>query len=324
MANILVTGAGGPAAISFMKAVATDGHTFIAADMDPHAAGLYMEYVAHRALIPAGKSPELVPALLELCREYKVDLLVPTVDYELLPIAREAARFDAIGVRIAISPLEALERCLDKYQLYKTCCDALLCPSTVVLEPRIMASGDLIAKPRSGSGSRGIRRIRGEAIPEDLPRDGSYILQSYLPGTEYSVDVYIDRTGEPLAAVPRERMKVDSGVAVTARTVRDAALENAAIAAAKAVGIRGVANVQLRRDAAGRPRLLEINPRFPGTMPLTVAAGVPMPTMTVDEALGGTLTRPARFRELAMVRTLAETFMDPAVLQATEESACVA
>lgn len=322
MAIILVTGAGGPAAISFMNAVAADGHTFIATDMDAHAAGLYLPYVAERALIPAGKSPELVPALLSLCRQHKVDLLVPTVDAELLPIARAASRFADIGVRIAASPVQALERCLDKYLLYRTCCDALLCPSTVVLEPHTQASGDLIAKPRSGSGSRGIRRIQGENVPADLPRDGSYILQSYLPGTEYSVDVYIDRTGEALAAVPRERMKVDSGVAVTARTVRDPALEKAALAAARAVGIRGVANVQLRRDGAGRPRLLEINPRFPGTMPLTVAAGVPMPTMTVEEALGGTLTRPPRFREIAMVRTLAETFLDPALLEHTD--ACVA
>ena len=46
-----------------------------------------------------------------------------------------------------------------------------------------------------------------------------------MPGAEYSVDVYIQSNGQPLACVPRLRMKVDSGVAVAARTQELPALE---------------------------------------------------------------------------------------------------
>ena len=71
--------------------------------------------------------------------------------------------------------------------------------------------------------------------------------------------------------------------------------------------------MQLERDADGRPALLEVNPRFPGAMPLTIAAGVDMPSLALDA-----LPRPTRcpthvdFQELANVRFLEDVFLDPA------------
>jgi carbamoyl-phosphate synthase large subunit len=109
-------------------------------------------------------------------------------------------------------------------------------------------------------------------------------------------------------------LKTDSGIAVVARTVHDPELESVARAAAAAVGVRFVANVQLRRDAAGRPKLMEINPRFPGTMPLTVAAGVEMPELALGMALGEEVHITGAFSEVAMVRTWSETFMAPDAL----------
>ena len=48
---------------------------------------------------------------------------------------------------------------------------------------------------------------------------------------------------------------------VYGRTVHRAELEETAAACARAAGIVGVANVQLRYSDAGEPALLEINPR---------------------------------------------------------------
>ena len=42
---------------------------------------------------------------------------------------------------------------------------------------------------------------------------------------------------------------------------------------ARLIGLTTVANVQVKIDVAGEPALLEVNARFPGTMPLTIAAG---------------------------------------------------
>jgi carbamoyl-phosphate synthase large subunit len=112
-----------------------------------------------------------------------------------------------------------------------------------------------------------------------------------------------------VAAVPRVRERVDSGVSVAGRTVHDAELERLGAGVAAATGLTYVANVQFRRDTGGKPALLEVNPRFPGAMPLTVASGVDMPLMALDALRGRPLPTHADFRDTAMVRYLEERFV---------------
>ena len=130
-----------------------------------------------------------------------------------------------------------------------------------------------------------------------IPRDGSMIAQAHLPGEEYSLDVLARADGRAVAVVPRVRLKVDSGVSVAGRTVRDPELEAFGRRVAARIGLTSVANVQCRRDERGRPALLEVNPRLSGAMPLTVAAGVNMPSLLLGEDH-------VPYHEVAMVRFL--------------------
>ncbi len=137
------------------------------------------------------------------------------------------------------------------------------------------------------------------------------LVQENLPGPEYSLDVLADHDGRVLAVVPRERMKVDSGIAVTARTVHDEALELFGRTVAERIGLNGVANVQAKQAADGEAALLEVNARFPGTMPLTVASGIDMPALCVLEALGEPMPESALdFEPTAMVRLMSERYLD--------------
>jgi carbamoyl-phosphate synthase large subunit len=124
------------------------------------------------------------------------------------------------------------------------------------------------------------------------------------------VDVLADAAGHVVASVPRVRERVDSGVSVAGRTMHDAELEQMGAAVATATGLTYIANVQFRRDAAGRPALLEVNPRVPGALPLTVASGVDMPRMALDSLRGRMLPDRADFRDTAMVRYLDERFIE--------------
>ncbi|HQE46968.1 MAG TPA: ATP-grasp domain-containing protein, partial [Rhodoglobus sp.] len=165
---------------------------------------------------------------------------------------------------------------------------------------------------RSGAGSRGVRLVEDRAALEAIGPDESQIIQENLPGDEFSVDVLAGADGAVIAAVPRSRTKVDSGVSIAGYTLHSTELEQTAAAVAEAIGLVGVANVQLRYDSAGVAALLEVNPRFPGAMPLTIAAGVDMPSLAVDLALGRPLPVRLPFRELANVRFLEDIFLDPA------------
>jgi carbamoyl-phosphate synthase large subunit len=86
----------------------------------------------------------------------------------------------------------------------------------------------------------------------------------------------------------------------------------AAIRTAQAIGVRCVANVQFKRAADGVFKLLEVNPRFPGTLPLTIAAGVDMPKLMVDEVAGKALPdQLVPFKELMVVRYWTEHYFAP-------------
>jgi carbamoyl-phosphate synthase large subunit len=172
-----------------------------------------------------------------------------------------------------------------------------------------------IVKPRSGSGSRGIVKVAGAAELASLDHAPGLLVQEYLPGEEFSIDVLAGADGQVIASVPRLRARVDSGVSVGGRTVHDAELESFGRAVAEATGITYVANVQAKRDATGRPALLEVNPRMPGTLGLTIASGVDMPRLALDALRGRPVPAALGFRDRAIVRFLDERVLDPAEIE---------
>jgi carbamoyl-phosphate synthase large subunit len=311
--RILITGAGGAAAVSVWKSLGA-AHELHMADMDPLAAGLYLVPADRRLIIPRGDSPELLPALFEACKSRRIEALLPTVDAELAPVAAEHARFAAIGVQLPISPVECLRTCRDKQLLMEAVKGIVPIPENELLTQAVadrVASFPRLVKPRAGAGSRGVAKINSRDDLTALPMDGSYLLQEFLPGEEYSVDVYVARDGRVVGAVPRERMKIDSGIAVASRTLDMPEVIRSAVKTAETIGIRGTANVQFKRAADGVFKLLEVNPRYPGTLPLTVAAGIDMPELMARELAGERLPDGLMpFKELMVVRYWTEHYFD--------------
>ncbi len=111
------------------------------------------------------------------------------------------------------------------------------------------------------------------------------VVQEYLTGAEYTIDMLCDFRGRPLSVVPRERVVIRSGVIDRGRTSGDRSLIDVALACAGALDFVGAVNIQCR-VADGRPVIFEINPRFSGGIPLTIAAGADFPRMLVELTLG--------------------------------------
>ncbi|WP_025157168.1 ATP-grasp domain-containing protein [Leifsonia aquatica] len=325
MTRVLVTGAGGPAGVAVIRSLlARDDVEVLSADMDGWASGLYLVPAENRRIVPAGRSETFVDELIAMCAADRVDVLFSTVDVELPGLAARRDELQAVGTALAAPSHETLVTCLDKFLLAQRVEGSARIPRTRLLTADGVAEDwdfPVIIKPRSGAGSRGVRLIPDRATLEALPLDDSILIQENLPGEEFSVDVLAGLDGAVIASVPRSRERVDSGVSIAGRTVKRAELSDTAAAVARSIGLTGVANVQLRYSVEGVPALLEVNPRFPGAMPLTIAAGVDMPSLLLDLVLGRSVPATVDFRELANVRYLEDVFLDPADVLVSENAA---
>ncbi len=323
--RILITGAGGPSAVSFLQSIAEEPVTAWMGDIDPYAPGLYLVPPERREILRRGDDPGFVDHILGICREHGIGIVLPTVDSELLPLAQRRDDFEDEGVHLLLTSAEAIAGCIDKWELMQRCESSVRTPRSALFDESFDVEGfgyPFFVKPRSGSGSRGIHAVHSADDLVGLERSPELLVQEFLPGTEYSLDVLATADGEVRAVVPRARLKIDSGIAITGRTLHSEKLQHAGRAAAEAMGITGVANVQVKDDPDGEAALIEINPRFPGTMPLTVAAGVNMPVLALREVRGEPMPAgPIPFQELAMARFFDQRTFPVGELEALEAAA---
>ncbi len=308
--KVLITGAGGPAGVVCIKSLLGRAEVY-AVDMSPLSPGLFLVPAERRGLVPAGGASNFIACLSELCARWDIDIVVPTVDSELVPCARAKADLARSGTLTLVSDPTPLATCLDKWALAQALRDSIPLPRTELANAADPSTWTLplIVKPRTGSGSRGIMLIDTPAALLPLLDRNDLLLQEYLPGAEYSVDVLVGMAGGVVAVV-RERMRTDSGIAIVAKVVRDPAMEAYAQKAAAALGLFGIVNVQFKRDINGVPKLLEINPRPPGSLALTIAAGADMVMWSIHLLLDQPIGTIPDIREIAMVRTWQEQYVE--------------
>lgn len=287
--NVLITAGSRrvPLVHAFQRALrTTGGGSVIVTDVNPLSPTVYVADRSYPARLST--APGYIDDILALCAAERIGLVVPTIDDELGAFAAAVPRFAAAGVRVAVSPLDAVDTCNDKLLTYQRLSAKGLPVASTFLPDDVTAemSFPLFIKPRRGRGSVGAFPVRDtrelEFFQKYVPDP---VLQPYLHGPEYTIDVLSDFDGRVIASVPRERVVIRAGVVDRGRTVQDAALIDLGRAAAEAVQAVGPINVQCR-VVEGQPFVFEINPRFSGGIPLTIAAGADVPRWLVLAARG--------------------------------------
>tara|TARA_R100001082_G_scaffold110310_1_gene89893 strand:+ start:1018 stop:2094 length:1077 start_codon:yes stop_codon:yes gene_type:complete len=312
MMNILVTAAGSPGFINVNKAIKSSrellGKVVVhGCDINKDSIGLKM--ISNTFVAPRGDSEEYVSCIYNYCKKNNIDLLIPCADEELLPLSRSKSIFDSIGCNVLVSDPPSLQKCLDKGSLYKFCSDNDL--QQYIVKHRVCNDIDSLldsykhlnslghkvcVKPSKTHGSRGFRLIEDGISKKDffdkkpsphaitldslcdiLTSDGSdtfpeLLVMEYLPGQEYSVDCY--KRTQDFLCVTRTRDVIKEGICVSGQTIENKELIRAAKKIYEKIGLLYNANIQFRYDQKGDAKLLEINPRFSGTMEHCRASGI--------------------------------------------------
>ncbi|GGK03178.1 hypothetical protein GCM10010123_36400 [Pilimelia anulata] len=282
--TVAVTGAGGPAGVAVIRALRAAGHRVLGLDANPEAVGLRLASAA--GVLPRADEPGYAAALLDLVTEHRPDALVCTVAEEYAALAPLADALTDLGCRTWLPDPAASATCLDKLAFAGALHAAgVPHPPTAAGAARAaQLPGPWIVKPVHGRGSRDVVAADTAAeLADALARVPDALAQTRLAGREFTADALVGRDGTLLTCVPRWRDETKAGISVRGTTFDSAAVTAIVAATLRAVGLTGPANVQgfvadpealaADPDAPVRVAVVEVNPRFSGGLPLTLAAG---------------------------------------------------
>ncbi|HLQ77931.1 MAG TPA: ATP-grasp domain-containing protein [Terriglobia bacterium] len=288
--NVLVTAASRrvPLVRAFTEAVGKFGNgRVITTDINPLSPALYFGHKHH--IVPLTTDRHYIPIIESICDVEDIGLVIPTIDDELPIFGKARSRFEHVGVRVAISSEQTGLICNDKYETF------LFCRRNGISAPETILAKDIegrnfqypvVVKPRFGRGSVNVFNVQSD---EQLRLFTNYVpdalVQDYAYGTEFTVDVLSNFKGNVISVVPRERLVIRAGVSDKGVTRRKLEVMDFAADVAERLQIVGASNIQCKWD--GREvTLIEVNPRFSGGIPLTLASGADFPSWLLQMTAG--------------------------------------
>ena len=313
--RVFISAGGTVTAQSLIKALRDDERAEFIAIGDMDELNATKAFVDAFVVLPRATDPDFAHVCLDAARRLKVDLFVPLIDErEFLPLEAMRPSFDAIGCRLFVPPRDIVERTADKLR-FAHFLDELGIPGPLTFEygARQPERYPVYLKPRYGSGSVGTTRIDSEhSLHEAAAGKTGLIVQDFVDGAEFTVDCFAAESGRVVAAVPRERIAIKAGVSVKGRTYHHPLIETIASTVVERSGIVGAANVQGMLRADGSFSIIEMNPRFSGTLALTTASGINFASLLLDCVEGKPIAnlRGTHKADLRMVRYWSEVFED--------------
>jgi predicted ATP-grasp superfamily ATP-dependent carboligase len=289
------------------------------ADCWPNSACGHSRYCKKLHLVPSFEEPGYIPALLEVCRQERIDIVLPVHQEDLVEIAKHKNLFEAEGFRLPIPDYALIELAIDKYRM------AILAKENEIATPETyllseIRPGDLgtrivlpvLVKLRNSTGQRGQKKIGDVATFEthigsllETYEQDDIIIQEYIPGTVrdtmYTVGLLYDHGHRLKACIPLKKIRsrpYTGGTAICTVAENRPDAREMAIKLMSAFGTwKGIANVEIKIDPEGKPRFIEVNPRPWGSIYGSYVAGVDLPALWLKVALHEDFSTVCEFQE---------------------------
>jgi carbamoyl-phosphate synthase large subunit len=345
---VLVTGVGGRSVghqiLTALKC-AKNRYRIVATDANDFSFGLYLSDA--RYVVPPASAPGYLPAIIEIIRRERVQVILPGTQPELQLLASHRADLEREGCVLIASTPEVVDLCLDKAALYRwLSANGFGVPRSAGADGwRELVAGvgfPIVGKPTEDSGgSKGVELLADEEEVEQFLVDSArsrteVVFQEYVGSaeTEYTVGVLIDKDGGLIDSIVLHRNLV--GLSLGIKRVIDgrvyalstgysqgfivshpevaAACESVALA----IGIRGPANIQLRL-AGDEVKIFEVHPRFSGTSSIRAECGFNEPDVLIRNYLFG--EKPGRItyqRDVAAIRAFQTVIVPRSSMEAVE------
>ena len=257
--------------------------------------------------------------LYNLCRVLGVDIIIPSIDDELVPLRNMKEKFAAIGTNISVSDCPGLDIATNKLRFLE------LMEREGVPHPRYRAFDDpdgfdkaveeigchedaVCVKALDKAGSRGFRIIDPEIdlfqkMLDEKPTSRylsfdsfremfvssklrpTMMVQEYLPGDEYSVDLLADHC-KVLYMVGRLNTVVDNSIPLESELKEDVEAYEISRRIVELLELDGNVCIDFLYNAEDHIIPIEVNARISATVSLCAKGGVNLPALQVMKMLG--------------------------------------
>ena len=306
-------------ALVTVRSLGRRGLAIAAAETHPEAPAFASRWCKGRFVFPASEGTDAYDALLEQWLDHTgARVLFASHDATIALLRRHRARLEQ-RLRLALAPEQALATAINKQRTLEVarCLDIPVPREVVVRDAGDVAAAlkevglPAVIKPSESwlwNGREGARLSAQLAVTaaelrdavEAVTRFGEVALvQQLLTGRREAVsflyaegEVYArfaqwaKRTSPPLGgqSVLRKSIAIPSDIGRYAESL------------VRHIKLEGYCEVEFRRDAAGVPYLMEINPRLSASVEIAVRAGVDFPYLLYQWASGGPIERVAGYR----------------------------
>jgi carbamoyl-phosphate synthase large subunit len=306
--NILLSAAGRRGyLVRYFKDSLGKGDKVIVSNSLPNTSA--MVFADGSYITPHAYEKSYIDVLIEIIKKEKIDYLFSLHDLEGPIIAKNIAKINDAGCIPVISNISVINACLDKYhsfEFFKK--NNILTPKTW-LNPKSALddikkikkiSFPLIVKPRFGFGSinqlivnnkeellfafRYIESRKNDQIIDYLgidKSDSATIIQEYIPGEEYGVEIINDLNGNYITQFQKKKLGMRCGETENAKIVYNKELERVGIIISNKLKHVGILDCDLFIKK-GKVYILEMNSRFGGQYPFSHLAGANLPYAIIN------------------------------------------
>jgi predicted ATP-grasp superfamily ATP-dependent carboligase len=279
--KVFVTDADQKHAMAAVRALGREKVIVHAGATRNHAVSFFSRYCSRKVIYPdpVTREEEFVQCLITHAQRAKIDVLLP-IGYNTNVVVSKYKEAISKYVNVAIANYEQMLVAADKAK------SMALAESVGIKVPKVYHRLEQVEKyPVVVKGVKGSGNVTYVNSPEGLAGLdlNDVLIQEYIPGKGYGF-YGLFYHGEPRAIFMHRRRRefpVTGGASTAAESYYDESLKEQGIRLLSALRWHGVAMVEMKQDDRdGAYKLMEINPKFWGSLDLSIQAGVNFPYLT--------------------------------------------
>ena len=298
--KVLVTDAHYNHTLAAVRGLGKEGVDITACSENKFSISFYSKYCNHKLIYPSPlKTPErFIEFLLKKVKQNKYDVIIPIGLHTTRLLSFNKDKFTKF-TELPIVDYEIFMKAYNKYETLKIASKiGVKCPKTIIpkdINEVKRISEDInypvVLKTDKEGGKIAYANSSEELISKysisnlkfhGLNEKYRYMIQEYIPGNIFGFFALFNNS-KPRAIFIHKRIReypITGGPSTLRESIKNADVKKAGLKILKALKWHGVAMVEFKLDSRDKkPKLMEVNPKFWGSLALSIASGINFPYM---------------------------------------------